>query len=89
MADGLWCAVRRSSSAMRLFGASGTRYMMMRGLIGSRRVPFRVYSHWLCNSVMALLAGPHVAAASAVGDARRRAPLRRAGGRGAAAARLR
>eukprot|EP00966_Prymnesium_polylepis_P229690 5314275-Prymnesium_polylepis.1 len=39
---------------------------------------------------MALLTSPaHVAAASAIGDARPRAPLRRAGGRGAAAARLR
>eukprot|EP00966_Prymnesium_polylepis_P314493 7267243-Prymnesium_polylepis.1 len=32
---GLWCAARRYSSATRLCGASGTRYMTMRGLIGS------------------------------------------------------
>eukprot|EP00966_Prymnesium_polylepis_P090606 2098107-Prymnesium_polylepis.1 len=39
MAYGLWCAVRRYSSATRLCGASGTRYMTTRGLICSRRVP--------------------------------------------------
>jgi hypothetical protein len=36
---GLWCAVRRYSDAPRPCGASGTRYMTLRGLIGSRRVP--------------------------------------------------
>eukprot|EP00966_Prymnesium_polylepis_P307748 7111586-Prymnesium_polylepis.2 len=38
----LWpirCAVRRYSVATRSCGASGTRYVTMRGLIGRRRVP--------------------------------------------------
>eukprot|EP00966_Prymnesium_polylepis_P176622 4089520-Prymnesium_polylepis.1 len=39
MAYGLWCAVRRYSDATRFCGAFGTRYVTMRGLIGSRRVP--------------------------------------------------
>eukprot|EP00966_Prymnesium_polylepis_P106136 2457696-Prymnesium_polylepis.1 len=38
----VWCAVRRYSSATRLCGASassGTGYVSLRGLIGSRPVP--------------------------------------------------
>eukprot|EP00966_Prymnesium_polylepis_P010801 248925-Prymnesium_polylepis.1 len=41
MAHGLWCAVRRYSDATQSCGASGTRYVTMRGLIDSRRVPSR------------------------------------------------
>eukprot|EP00966_Prymnesium_polylepis_P287174 6633272-Prymnesium_polylepis.1 len=44
--DWLWCAraprkavLELNSSATRLCGASGTRYMSLRGLIGSRPVP--------------------------------------------------
>eukprot|EP00966_Prymnesium_polylepis_P028303 654961-Prymnesium_polylepis.1 len=39
--SGLWPMVRRKavSSATRLYGASGTRYVTMRGLTGSPRVP--------------------------------------------------
>eukprot|EP00966_Prymnesium_polylepis_P025021 576939-Prymnesium_polylepis.1 len=39
--SGLWPMVRRKavSSATRLCGASGTRYVSLRGLIGSRPVP--------------------------------------------------
>eukprot|EP00966_Prymnesium_polylepis_P235287 5441920-Prymnesium_polylepis.1 len=39
MACGLWCAIRRYSSATRLGGASGTRYVSLRGPIGSRPMP--------------------------------------------------
>eukprot|EP00966_Prymnesium_polylepis_P108142 2503813-Prymnesium_polylepis.1 len=39
MAYGLWCAVRRYTDATRSCGASGTRYVTMKGLICSRRVP--------------------------------------------------
>eukprot|EP00966_Prymnesium_polylepis_P030870 718192-Prymnesium_polylepis.1 len=39
VAYALWCAVRRYSSATWLCGASGTRYVTMRGLTGRRRVP--------------------------------------------------
>eukprot|EP00966_Prymnesium_polylepis_P140000 3234337-Prymnesium_polylepis.1 len=42
MAYGLWCAVRRYSDATRSCGASGTRYVTMRGRTGSRLFAVRV-----------------------------------------------
>eukprot|EP00966_Prymnesium_polylepis_P284398 6570177-Prymnesium_polylepis.1 len=39
MAYGVWCAIRRCSSATRLCGAFGTGYVLLGGLIGSRPVP--------------------------------------------------